>query len=96
LSVGRSAFSLTPEEEQIAISFAVGLRTVVRRAVAAGHSAADVVEAFERALADWPADRAAAVLHAVDALAHLPAPRPAMMPAARLTDDAIDLGGGAA
>jgi hypothetical protein len=92
----RATFVLTPEEEQIAISFAVGLRTVVRRAVAAGHSAADVAEAFERALSDWPPDRREAVLRAVDALVRLPTLRPAMLPAAPLTGDAINFGGNAA
>jgi len=78
LSVGRSAFRLTEQEEQCAIRFAVDLRRIVRRAASANCSPVDVVEAFERALSDWPADRAAAVLHAVDALVRLPPPRPAM------------------
>jgi hypothetical protein len=95
LSPGRSPFELTEEEEGIAISFAVGLRGIVRRARADDYSAADVAEAFARALSDWPADRAAAVLQAVDALAHLPTPRPAVFPAARVNGDGIDCSGAA-
>jgi hypothetical protein len=92
----RSAFRLTESEEQSLIDLVVSVRQTLRRATRESYGTDAVLSAYSMSLADWPAARRAPVLRAVAALVRLPAPRPAMMPAARLTDDAIDLGGGAA
>jgi len=76
---GRSAFTLSEQDEAVLTDFLLRVRQVLRRGLHEGHTPAGILDGYSAAVADWPPRRRDAILEAVRA-AIAPVPRLGLIP----------------